>query len=33
VKSDEEKQSIASKAAEIAGGPDKVTNQLTVTQP
>jgi hyperosmotically inducible periplasmic protein len=33
VKSDEEKQSIASKAAEIAGGPGKVTNQLTVTQP
>jgi hyperosmotically inducible periplasmic protein len=33
VKSDEEKQSIASKAAEIAGGPDKITNQLTVTQP
>jgi hyperosmotically inducible periplasmic protein len=33
VKSDEEKQSIASKAAEIAGGPDKITNQLTITQP
>jgi hyperosmotically inducible periplasmic protein len=33
VKSEEEKQSIASKAAEIAGGPDKVTNQLTITQP
>jgi len=32
VKSDEEKQSIGSKAAEIAGGPDKVTNQLTVKQ-
>ena len=30
VKSDEEKQSIGSKAAEIAGGPNKVTNQLTV---
>jgi hyperosmotically inducible periplasmic protein len=30
VKSDEEKQEIAAKAAEIAGGPDKITNQLTV---
>jgi hyperosmotically inducible periplasmic protein len=32
VKSDDEKQSIAAKAAEIAGGADKVTNQLTVKQ-
>jgi osmotically-inducible protein OsmY len=31
VKSDDEKQQIASKAAEVAGGPDKVDNQLTVT--
>jgi osmotically-inducible protein OsmY len=30
VKSDEEKQQIASKAAEIAGGQDKIDNQLTV---
>jgi hyperosmotically inducible protein len=30
VKSDDEKQQVASKAAEIAGGPDKVDNQLTV---
>lgn len=33
VKSDAEKQAIASKAAEVAGSPDKVTNQLTVSQP
>jgi hyperosmotically inducible protein len=32
VNSDEEKQSIAAKAAEAAGGADKVTNQLTVKQ-
>ena len=32
VKSDEEKSTIASKAAEAAGGQDKVTNQLTVKQ-
>jgi osmotically-inducible protein OsmY len=32
VKSDEEKTAIASKAAEVAGGQDKVTNQLTVKQ-
>ena len=32
VNSEEEKQSIASKAAEVAGGPDKVTNDLTVKQ-
>jgi osmotically-inducible protein OsmY len=32
VHSDEEKSAIASKAAEVAGGPDKVTNKLTVTQ-
>jgi hypothetical protein len=30
--SEEEKSAIASKAAEVAGGPDKVTNQLTVKQ-
>ena len=30
VKSDEEKQEIASKAAEIAGGQDKIDNQLTI---
>ena len=30
VKSDDEKQQIASKAAEVAGGPDKIDNQLTV---
>jgi len=30
VKSDEEKQQIAAKAAEVAGGPDKIDNQLTV---
>ena len=32
VNSDEEKQTVASKAAEVVGGPDKVTNQLTVKQ-
>jgi osmotically-inducible protein OsmY len=30
VNSEEEKSAIASKAAEVAGGPDKVTNKLTV---
>jgi hyperosmotically inducible periplasmic protein len=32
VHSEEEKSSIASKAAEVAGSSDKVTNQLTVKQ-
>jgi len=32
VHSEDEKQSIASKAAEVAGSPDKVTNQLSVKQ-
>jgi hyperosmotically inducible periplasmic protein len=32
VNSEEEKQSIASKAAEVVGSPDKVTNELTVKQ-
>ena len=32
VHSEEEKQSIASKAAEVAGSQDKITNQLTVKQ-
>lgn len=32
VHSDEEKTAIASKAAEVAGGQDKVTNQITVKQ-
>src|SRR5664279_278469 len=32
VHSEEEKQTIASKAAEVAGGPDKVTDDLTVKQ-
>ena len=32
VHSEEEKQSIATKAAEVVGSPDKVTNQLTVKQ-
>lgn len=31
VHSEEEKQTIASKAESIVGSPDKVTNQLTVT--
>jgi hyperosmotically inducible periplasmic protein len=30
VNSEEEKQSIGSKAAEVAGSPDKVANELTV---
>jgi osmotically-inducible protein OsmY len=32
VHSEDEKSTIASKAAEVAGGQDKVTNQLTVKQ-
>jgi osmotically-inducible protein OsmY len=32
VHSEDEKSAIASKAAEVAGGPDKITNQLTVKQ-
>jgi hypothetical protein len=32
VNSAEEKQTIAAKAAEVAGGSDKVTDQLTVKQ-
>jgi hyperosmotically inducible protein len=32
VNSEEEKQNIASKAAEVVGSLDKVTNQLTVKQ-
>jgi hyperosmotically inducible periplasmic protein len=32
VRSEQEKQTIASKAESIAGSPDKVTNQLTVKQ-
>ena len=32
VKSEEEKQTIASKAAEVAGSPDKVNNQLSIKQ-
>jgi hyperosmotically inducible protein len=32
VHTEEEKSTIASKAAEVAGGQDKVTNQLTVKQ-
>jgi osmotically-inducible protein OsmY len=32
VQSEEEKQSIASKAESIVGSPDKVTNQLLVKQ-
>jgi osmotically-inducible protein OsmY len=32
VHSEEEKQNIASKAAEVVGGPDKVTDQLTIKQ-
>lgn len=32
VRSEDEKSTIASKAAEVAGGQDKVTNQLTVKQ-
>jgi hyperosmotically inducible periplasmic protein len=32
VHSEDEKSAIASKAAEVVGGQDKVTNQLTVKQ-
>ena len=32
VHTEDEKSTIASKAAEVAGGQDKVTNQLTVKQ-
>jgi hyperosmotically inducible protein len=32
VKSEEEKQTIASKAAEVAGSPEKVNNQLSIKQ-
>ena len=32
VNSVEEKQTVASKAADVVGGPGKVTNQLTVKQ-
>jgi hyperosmotically inducible periplasmic protein len=32
VRSDDEKKSIVAKAAEIAGGPDKVSDELTVKQ-
>lgn len=32
VRSQDEKSAIASKAAEVVGSPDKVTNQLTVKQ-
>lgn len=32
VNSVEERQTVAAKAANVAGGPDKVTNQLTVKQ-
>src|ERR1700756_1326962 len=32
VNSDDEKQTVAAKAAEVVGGSDKVTNQLTVKQ-
>lgn len=32
VHSEEEKQTIASKAAEVAGGADKVNNQLSIKQ-
>jgi osmotically-inducible protein OsmY len=32
VRSEDEKSAIASKAAQVAGGPDKVTNQLTTKQ-
>ena len=32
VKSEEEKQTIASKTAEVAGSPDKVNNQLSIKQ-
>jgi hyperosmotically inducible protein len=32
VNSEEEKQTIAAKAADVVGGADKINNQLTVTQ-
>jgi osmotically-inducible protein OsmY len=32
VHSEEEKQTIASKAAQVAGGADKVNNQLSIKQ-
>lgn len=32
VHSEEEKLNIASKAAEVAGSPDKVNNQLSIKQ-
>jgi hyperosmotically inducible periplasmic protein len=32
VNSENEKQTIATKAADVVGGPDKVNNQLTVKQ-
>jgi len=32
VHTEDEKSTIASKAAEVAGGQDKVTNKLTVKQ-
>jgi hyperosmotically inducible protein len=32
VHSEDEKSAIASKAAEVAGSPDKITNQLTIKQ-
>jgi hyperosmotically inducible periplasmic protein len=32
VKSEEEKQTVASKAAEVVGSPDKVTDQLSIKQ-
>jgi osmotically-inducible protein OsmY len=32
VHSEDEKSAIAAKAAEVAGGSDKITNQLTVKQ-
>ena len=32
VHSEEEKQTIASKAAEVAGSPDKINNQLSIKQ-
>ena len=32
VDSEQEKQTVASKAAEVVGGSDKVTNELTVKQ-
>lgn len=32
VQSEDEKSAIATKAAEVAGSPDKITNQITVKQ-